>query len=381
MTARRRNHEGTLPRQRADGRWFSDIRSTDDYGVTKRTRIYGKTAKEVTAKLKEVRKRVEDGLPPTDAKVTLGAFTRAWVATTLENSERRNTTKATLRTLAAKHIVDATVGAVPLDRLTATRIEKWLVDLNASGLAPATRAKLYNLLRSILDTAVRDSVIARNPVTNVKRPTVERKEAAYLTEVEIRAFLTAARDTRYGPMFEVMILTGMRPGEARALRWGVDVDLDKRLLHVDGTLARVEGEFVQNGPKTKGSDRWLHITDRLMAVLTEQRRRQREERLRAGSQWLQTGYVFTTETGRPVDARNALRAVKASAKRAGLPASIGLHSLRHSAASVMLTNGVPLTTVSKVLGHSTATITATVYSHVAPERQQAALEALEGGVG
>ena len=83
----------------------------------------------------------------------------------------------------------------------------------------------------------------------------------------------------------------------------------------------------------------------------------------------------------PVDPRNALRAIKTAAKKAGLPTSVGLHSLRHSAASVMLTNGVPLTTVSKVLGHSTATITAKVYSHVSPEVSREALEVLGGAVG
>ena len=79
--ARRRNGEGTLPRQRADGRWFSDIRSTDDYGVVKRTRIYGKSAKEVDAKLKAIRERVNQGLPPTDAATTLGAYAESWART------------------------------------------------------------------------------------------------------------------------------------------------------------------------------------------------------------------------------------------------------------------------------------------------------------
>lgn len=379
-TPRRRDGEGTLPRQRADGRWFSDIRSTDDYGVTKRTRVYGKTAKEVQAKLKEVRKRLDDGLPPTDAKMTVGAFTSVWLATTLPNSARKATTKATLTTLANKHIVGTSFGAVRLDQLRPQRVEGWFVDLRTSGLSDASVSKLYNLLRSILATAVRDGVLGRNPTDAVDRPKVERKEAEFLTGAQIQLLKDAARGTRHGPLFEVMVMTGVRPGEALALRWD-DVDFDRRLLHVDGTLARVNGQLVETAPKTAKSDRWLHVSDRLAAVLQARRKRQVEERLLAGSVWHQTGYIFTTEAGLPLDPRNALRAIKTAAKAAGLPTTIGLHSLRHSAASVMLTNGVPLTTVSEVLGHSTATITAAVYSHVAPEAARSALEVLDGAVG
>ena len=232
----------------------------------------------------------------------------------------------------------------------------------------------------IVATAVRDGLLARNPAEAVDRPRVERKEAQFLTEVQIQRLRDATRGTRHGPLFEVMLLTGLRPGEALALRWD-DVALDKRLLHVDGTLARVNGQLVESAPKTAKSDRWLHVGDGLAAVLVARRKHQQVERIHAGSVWHETGYIFTTEAGLPLDPRNALRAIKAAAKAAGLAPTIGLHSLRHSAASVMLTRGVPLTTVSEVLGHSTATITASVYSHVAPEASRTALEVLSGAVG
>lgn len=103
--------------------------------------------------------------------------------------------------------------------------------------------------------------------------------------------------------------------------------------------------------------------------------RQRLERLRAGSQWQQTDYVFTTEFGLPSDPRNALRALKASAKKAGLPSTVGLHTLRHSA-SVMLSNGVPLKVVSDILGHSSIPITGDVYGLVSPEVATDALATL-----
>jgi integrase len=95
---------------------------------------------------------------------------------------------------------------------------------------------------------------------------------------------------------------------------------------------------------------------------TRIRLEQAQERLRAGSWWHQTGYVFTTSSGEPYEPRNALRAFKAAAKRAGLPTSVGLHTLRHTAASVMLENGVPLKIVSEILGHASVAITGDIYA-------------------
>jgi integrase len=89
--------------------------------------------------------------------------------------------------------------------------------------------------------------------------------------------------------------------------------------------------------------------------------------------------VFTTEVGEPCDPRNALRAITVAAKKVGLD-GVGLHTLRHSAASVMLTNGVPLKVVSEVLGHSSVAITGDVYGHVAPDIAADALDRLGGAL-
>jgi integrase len=108
--------------------------------------------------------------------------------------------------------------------------------------------------------------------------------------------------------------------------------------------------------------------------------RQALERQRAGSQWSEGGWVFATEFGRPQDPRNALRPVQVAAKRLGFE-GVGLHTLRHSAASVMLIAGMPLTTVSHVLGHTSPAETGSVYSHVSPDVAREALERLSAELG
>jgi integrase len=127
--------------------------------------------------------------------------------------------------------------------------------------------------------------------------------------------------------------TGLRRGEALALHWS-DIDFDEKLLRVRGTLARVAGELVMTETKTPRSRRVVPLSPAAERLLRDVRANQRVERLKAGSMWQPTPYVFTTELGEACDPRNALRALKTAAKRARLPSSVGLHTLRHSAASV-----------------------------------------------
>ena len=152
------------------------------------------------------------------------------------------------------------------------------------------------------------------------------------------------------------------------------------MLRVRGTLARVDGALVVTEPKTAKSRRSVPLSSTAQGVLREVHTSQAEERHRAGSAWHQTGYVFTTELGTPYEPRNALRALQAAAMQVGLP-DIGLHTLRHSAAAVMLVNGVPLKVVSEVLGHASIGITGDIYGHVSPDVSRDALARLSEALG
>lgn len=376
---RRENGEGSAPRKRADGRWQVEFRRVDEYGKLQRSYVYGKTLVEVRAKAKEVRERLSKGQPAKDKRITLDEFTETWISSALAVSERKASTKTLYATLARKHVVGSKLGLLTLDRVKPTQIEAWVVSLREKGLSDSTIRQAYTILRAVLSTAVRDGAMAVNSAAAVTRPRVTKSEAAFLTPADVRRLLDEARGSRYEPLFELLVHTGLRRGEALALRWD-DVDLDQHVLRVTGTLARVDGVLVVTEPKTTKSRRFIHVSPTVENLLRGLRRRQVEERLRAGSQWAQTGFVFTTEFGEPCDPRNALRALKVAADRAGLE-GIGLHTLRHSAASTMLSNGVPLKVASEILGHSSISITADTYGHVAPEVAKSALDGLSDALG
>lgn len=371
---RRGNREGSNPRQRTDGRWQVHVRHTDEHGTSKRSTVYGKTAQEARDKASQVRSRLEDGLPTRDRKATVEAFALEWIDSALAASDRKATTKTMYAGVARVHIVGSRLGRMALDKLRPMHVEAWIVELRAKGLSESTVRSAYTILRAVLDTAVRDGALARNPAAAVKRPRVTSTEAAFLTPVQVRTLLDAAKGSRYAPVFELLVNTGCRRGEALALQW-TDVDFDRSVMRIRGTLARVDGALTVTEPKTAKSKRSVHLSPTTERILRQVRTVQREDRLKAGSQWVQMGYVFTTETGQPCDPRNALRALTTAAKTAGLP-RVGLRTLRHSAATAMLTAGVPLKVVSDILGHASIAITGDVYGHVSPDVSRDALTSL-----
>jgi integrase len=136
---------------------------------------------------------------------------------------------------------------------------------------------------------------------------------------------------------------------------------------VNGRLAVLE-------PKSAKSRRTIPLSDEAAHVLLRVQQRTEGERERAAQLWVDSRHVFVTDIGEPCDPRNALRALTVASRRAGL-GGVGLHTLRHSAASVMLSERVPLNVVSQILGHSGISIAADVYGH-APDVSRSALDFL-----
>ena len=259
-------------------RGFTDARSTPN---------------EARAKASAVRERLRANLPVRDRKVTVDAFAAEWIDSTLAASDRKASTKAMYATLARQHIIGSKIGAQQLDKLRPSHIEAWKVELEHRGLSESTIRSAYTILRAVLDTAVRDTAVAQNPALAVRRPRVPVTEAAYLTPDQVRSLLLAAKPSRYAPLFELLVNTGLRRGEALALHWS-DIDLDEKLLRVRGTLARVAGELVVTETKTPRSRRVIPLSPAAERLLRDVRASQRVERLRAGSMWQLTPYVFTS---------------------------------------------------------------------------------------
>lgn len=174
---------------------------------------------------------------------------------------------------------------------------------------------------------------------------------------------------RLEALWVLTVTLGLRQGELLALRWQ-DCDLDAGTLRVTGTLQRVAGALQRGEPKTPRSRRVLNLPALARGALRRHRARQAAERLQAGPCWQEQDLVFTTVVGTPLDARNVRRAFKQHLRRAGLPAGVRFHDLRHTAATLLLAQGVHPRAVTETLGHSQIGLTLDTYSHVLPALRQ-----------
>ena len=181
---------------------------------------------------------------------------------------------------------------------------------------------------------------------------------------------------RHYALIVVFAVLGMRPSEALGLRWE-DVDLIDGSLRIQRGLQRVDGQLQVLETKTARSRRTVPLPGFLMEALRENRIHQDRERMSLGSRWPDTGYVFTTPVGTPLDPSNCTKLVQAACKRAGLPV-VRLHDFRHGCVSVLLSLGVPPRTVMDIVGHTTMETTMNVYGHVTLQDKRAALEQLSG---
>ncbi|MDF5758807.1 tyrosine-type recombinase/integrase [Spongiactinospora sp. TRM90649] len=192
------------------------------------------------------------------------------------------------------------------------------------------------------------------------------------TPVQTSAFLDHARSHRLFALFRLIALRGLRRGEAVGLRWR-DVNAAAGVIGVHWQITQLGWTPIQGKPKTDASDRTIAVDAETLAALQAHRARQARERLALGEDWIDTGFAFTDELGRPLHPQYVTDQFYLLVYEAGLP-PIRLHDLRHGAASLMLAAGVELKVVQETLGHVSSTFTRDTYTSVFPEVAAAAAE-------
>ena len=206
-------------------------------------------------------------------------------------------------------------------------------------------------------------------------PRVARSEVVPISAGQASQFLDSVGDDRLAALYTTALGTGMRLGELLGLRWS-DVDLHAGQLHVEHALQRINGELRLTEPKSSRSRRTLSLPAVCQRALARHRVAQLEERLAAGDAWQQTDYVFASNTGGPLDASTVNHQFHRHLERLGMP-SMRFHDLRHTCASLLVSQGVDLRVVMQTLGHSQISLTANTYTHLRQAIQQEAAERLD----
>ncbi|MDP9314482.1 MAG: site-specific integrase [Chloroflexota bacterium] len=223
----------------------------------------------------------------------------------------------------------------------------------------ATANHVHAVLRSALKNAVRENLIPRNPIDQMDAPRRPTPKVSYLTTEQVHSLLSHARQDRLYALYVLAITTGMRIGEILGLRWR-DVDLDNAVITIQQQVTHTRGRMAITEPKTRSARRIITLPALAVNAL-------REHKLKHP---LFENLVFHTSNDTPYNRMNFYRSFwYPLRKRAGLP-NVRFHDLRHSAATLLLSQGVHPKVVAERLGHSRVSTTLDIYSHVIPSLQR-----------
>jgi integrase len=274
------------------------------------------------------------------------------------------------------HIIPE-VGAIRLARLAPGQVQAAYAHRLDAGLSRTSVQLIHGVLHKALDQATRWGLVVRNVADLVTAPRRSTPEMRTLTPEEAGRLLEAATGERLEAVIVIAVTCGLRLGEIQALRWH-DVDLNAARLRVTATYqGMADGKVMLAEPKTARSRREVHLSAMAVAALRRHRRLQLGARLHAANLWEDHDLVFTSERGRPLDGNNfRQRAFARLLERADLP-HIRFHDLRHTAATLLMSQGVPVKVASEMLGHADITTTLRTHSHVLPGMQQQAADAMD----
>ena len=361
MPRRGGNREGSIFK-RADGRWVAAVSLPGGKRLTK----YGKTRRECSEWVQETRNQIDAGMTTEGARIRMDKFLDNWL----------DAVKPTLRPktwhqyeqIVRQHI-KPDLEAIRLKDLRPDHVQTLYTSQLERGLGPRSVRLIHAVLHRALNQALRWGIVSRNVCDAVDKPKQPRAEMRILDVEQAQVLLKAAEGHRLEALFHLAITTGLRQGDLLGLKWS-DLDWDTGALQIQRQLQRVPGEgLMLVEPKSAAGRRSVVLGQTVLAKLRKHKKRQIEERLFAGGRWQEQDLIFRSTIGSPLDARNVCRTFKAILKATDLP-DIRFHDLRHTAATLMLQQGIHPKVVQERLGHSSITLTLDTYSHVLPNMQQ-----------
>jgi integrase len=382
--ARRGRGEGSIF-QRGDGQWVGSISlGYTETGRRNRRTVYGATKQEVLDELDRLRTDARVGSLPDAGGMTVGQLLDRWLQSSKSRTETRTFEE---RERVVKNHLRPRLGGMKLAKLTALHVEGLYADMARDGVGATTVRNAATMLGAALSHACKLKLIPFNPAGAVSKPKEPAREMLFLTPAQVKILLAVAQDQRCYPLLVLAVATGCRQGELLALTWE-DIDLQKGTLTVRRSLAQANHGFEVKEPKTAASRRTIALPDLAVSVLTQHK----AAMMKAG---LLGAPVFCTRNGGYLLKRNVLRSLRAVIRRANtppgkfnkggrpkkdapprpkepfeplklIPAKLRFHDLRHTHASVLLSQGQSVRAVSQRLGHSNPALTLRIYAHCMP---------------
>lgn len=243
-------------------------------------------------------------------------------------------------------------------------------------LSNKTILEHHRFIHTVLDQAEREMLVPYNAASKAVPPTLNRKTPEYFQPDEITAILDAleTEPEKWRVLTHLLIVTGCRRGEVAALKWS-KIDLDAGRLEISANLCYSKERGIYETTTKTGNVRFVNIPAETVALLRKYRASQAALRLANGDRWQDTGYVFTQDNGLPMNPTSITAWLSKFSKRRCLP-HIHPHSFRHSVASILISSGTDIVTVSKQLGHAQVSTTGDIYAHIIDEARAQASECI-----
>ena len=334
----------------------------------------------------DIIRELEQGTYIEPKKTTVTAYLKYW----LENYAITNlapSTYASYERIVLSHIIPL-LGGVELAKLLPTQIQAYYTKKltegrrdKKGGLSARTVQYHHRVLREALQHALKWQMIHRNPADATEPPKPEKPTIYPLTPDELDKLLEAAEGHRDKWLVMFAAYSGMRQGELLAMKWSaVDIESkDDPYAQVQQTVGYINGKGFVFRPigKSKKSLREITLPEIAVLALKQQKKLQAADKLSTPPEekYEDSGLVFATDRGKPIDPSGLTRRFKALAKKAGF-SDTRFHDLRHGFATMMLSQGVHPKVVQEMLGHETISITMDTYSHVIKGMQKEAVQKL-----
>jgi integrase len=367
----RANNEGTIY-QRKDGRWVACVTQFRD-GKTKRVSYYAASEEEARKRLTNLKHRQDEHQPIQFDSKSIGGWLETWLETFIR-PRRKERTWAGYHEAIRNHVLPA-IGKQPLADPPPELIQAMLnyhVERGCERTAQLVRA----ILHAAFKRAVKLHRMPWNPIDALDPITVTPKETAVFTAEEADAFLKAASGHRLEALFWLALGLGLRKGELCGLTLD-DIDFQGEKVHVRQTIQRVKlpGEktsrILEGTPKSRASYRELPLLEFLLEPLRRHITRRAEGECLAAPAWKESGRLFTSSIGTPLDPRKLNKTFHDLCVSAEVP-KIRFHDLRHTCGTFLHLKGVSPFTIQEILGHAQISTTRR-YTHADKTLQKAAI--------
>lgn len=385
MVAKKRsNGEGTIYFVEKEQLWTAELTWVDDAGNKRRKRWRAKKQSEVKAKLAEFKKQLLiNGTEVAIEDRTFREFADEWVNVILKPKVKPLSYQRKVSTL--ENQVYPHIGNIPISKLTHSKIQKMINDLNESGLSYSTIKKAYEAVSGCMRYYKIETSTSFNPCEDITLPEAKRKEDSdiefftkeeriKIVEEATRTYQDGKHVYRLGWMFVLMLYSGMRVGEVCALTWD-DIDFSTRTINVRKNAVEVrekdengESHYVlktQNSTKTRSGTRIIPMTEKAYHALSEL------QKITGDCE-----YIISSSKGKRIRPSRIDRSFHLILDAIGLK-RVGVHTLRHTFATMLFHNGCEVKVVSELLGHSNTKITENIYIHVIQEQKVKAIQSID----